>query len=410
MPDHLSQVSARAWERLDFLGGLTDQPPGLTRSFLSSANKAAASEIQKWMADDGLRVAHDVMGNLCGFLDAPGSVHLPLLFGSHLDTVIDAGRYDGALGIVVALAAVEFLLESGSSPAAPIGILGFCDEEGVRFQATYLGSRACTGQLDAETLALRDRSGWSLEEVIASEGWHDGAEEILFQRGDAAAYVEIHIEQGRVLEAGGQALGVVPSICGQTRARLSIQGRAEHAGTTPMDLRNDALAGAAECVLAIEEFARSRPPLVATVGDLTVSPGASNTIPGRVDFSLDLRHPMDAERQDAGERIQSLCHDIAGKRLLGFDWKTVQETPAVQCDAGVTALLASGVNAENPVPHIPSGAGHDAVMMSNILPVGMMFVRCRGGISHHPDEAIELEDLTAAIAATARFIKLWETA
>ena len=391
MPDHLIQVSARAWERLDFLGGLTDQPPGLTRSFLSSANKAAASEIQKWMADDGLRVAHDVMGNLCGFLDAPGSVHLPLLFGSHLDTVIDAGRYDGALGIVVALAAVEFLLESGSSPAAPIGILGFCDEEGVRFQATYLGSRACTGQLDAKTLALRDRSGWSLEEVIASEGWHDGAEEILFQRGDAAAYVEIHIEQGRVLEAGGQALGVVPSICGQTRARLSIQGRAEH-------------------VLAIEEFARSRPPLVATVGDLTVSPGASNTIPGRVDFSLDLRHPMDAERQDAGERIQSLCHDIAGKRLLGFDWKTVQETPAVQCDAGVTALLASGVNAENPVPHIPSGAGHDAVMMSNILPVGMMFVRCRGGISHHPDEAIELEDLTAAIAATARFIKLWETA
>lgn len=405
MPDIFGLVTERAWERLEVLGGISDHPPGLTRSFLSPANKSAAARVMGWMAEAGLAVSHDALGNICGRHDCPGSGCPPLLIGSHLDTVIDAGKYDGALGILVALAALEVLFATDSPPSVPVRILGFSDEEGVRFQATYLGSRACSGQMDASTLAVRDRSGRTLEEVIATEGWHEGAEEI--RLGPGGAYLEIHIEQGRVLEQSGHALGVVSSICGQTRARVTLHGRTEHAGTTPMSLRQDALAGAAACVLAIESLAQSRPPTVATVGKLDVSPGAGNAIPGEVSFTLDLRHPGDAARQSAEAAIRSICHDIAAKRALGFDWEVVQTTAAVACDPPLAALLDSAAG-NDVVPRIPSGAGHDAAMMSRIMPVGMFFVRCREGRSHHPDEAITREDLGAAIAATARFVKLWE--
>lgn len=407
--DILGPVAARAWDRLEILGAITEEPPDLTRWFLSPSAKRAADQTMEWMKEAGLRVSHDALGNIRGCYDMPGSECLPLLIGSHLDTVINAGKYDGALGIIVALAAMEFLFASKSAPAVPVQILGFSDEEGVRFQATYLGSRSCLGELDAATLALTDQDGRSLREVIASEGWHEGAEEIRFQPGTAGAYVEVHIEQGRVLEEAGQALGVVPSICGQTRARVALTGRAEHAGTTPMFMRQDALAGAAACVLAVEEYAAARPPLVATVGKLDVSPGAGNAIPGRVVFTLDLRGPDDEVRRAAGEAVEKNCREIAVRRGLVFEWEVVQSTGAIACDNELTALIETAIGAGKEVPRIPSGAGHDAVVMSQILPVGMLFVRCREGRSHHPDEAITREDLAAAIAATARIIQLWES-
>ena len=353
-----------------------------------------------------MRTSHDVMGNIRGC--TAGSDARPLLLGSHIDTVIDAGKYDGALGIIVAVAAVELLAAQGCPLLRPIQILGFSDEEGVRFQAAYLGSGACVGGLDDGSLAVRDASGRTVREIIAAEGWHEGAEEILITESEASAYVEIHIEQGRVLEESGNALGVVPAICGQTRSLITLHGRAEHAGTTPMSMRQDALAGAAACILAIENIAGSQPPLVATVGKLEVSPGASNAIPGRVTFTLDLRHPDDTIRKAALATIGSTIREIAVARSLESLHEIVQSTPAVVCDPEIVSLLALAIGGSEPVPQIPSGAGHDAVMMSRIMPVGMMFVRCREGRSHHPDEAITRDDLAAAIAATARFIKLLE--
>ncbi len=406
MADPLSRVAARAWERLESLGQITDTPPGLTRSFLSPASISAARQIMDWMEECGLRTSHDVMGNIRGCSAGPDT--RPLLLGSHIDTVIDAGKYDGALGIIVAIAAVELLAAQGSPLSRPIEILGFSDEEGVRFQAAYLGSRACIGELNDEALAVKDESGRTVREIIVDEGWHEGAEEIRLHESDGTGYVEIHIEQGRVLEESGNALGVVPAICGQTRSLITLRGRAEHAGTTPMPMRQDALAGAAACVLAIENIAKSQPPLVATVGKLEVSPGASNAIPGRVTFTLDVRHPDDTRRETAVGAIESAIGEIALARSLEYVHEIVQSTPAVVCDPLIVSLLAKAIGGSGSVPHIPSGAGHDAVMMSRIMPVGMLFVRCREGRSHHPDEAITEDDLAAAIAATARFINLME--
>ena len=406
MVDPLNGVASQAWERLESLGTITDRPPGLTRSFLSPASLSAARQIMEWMEECGLRSSHDVMGNIRGSRAGLDPDCRPLLLGSHIDTVIDAGKYDGALGIIVAIAAVGLLTAQGASLSRPVQILGFSDEEGVRFQAAYLGRRACVGEPDDAALAVRDESGRTVREIIASEGWHEGAEKIRFTPGEAVAYVEIHIEQGRVLEESENALGVVPAICGQTRALITLRGRAEHAGTTPMSMRQDALAGAAACVLAIEKIAIGQPPLVATVGKLDVTPGASNAIPGQVTFTIDLRHPDDALRGTVVAMIRSAIGEIAVARSLECLHEIVQSTPAVVCDPEIVSLLALAIGGSGPVPRIPSGAGHDAVMMSRIMPVGMMFVRCREGRSHHPDEAITKDDLSAAIAATARLIKL----
>lgn len=242
----------RAWERLETLGGISDEAGCLTRVFLSPASRRAAETVMEWMRGAGLEVCHDVLGNIRGRYGAGSGK--PMLMGSHLDTVINAGRYDGALGIVVALAAVEWLSAAGTPMRRTVDVLGFADEEGVRFQGTYLGSGACVGSLSPGLLALRDEGGKSLAEVIESEGWHEGAETIFYPQGQAAGYFEVHIEQGRVLENAGLPLGVVPSICGQTRVRVSLTGQAEHAGTTPMELRRDALAGAAACVLMVEGY------------------------------------------------------------------------------------------------------------------------------------------------------------
>lgn len=405
-PEH--PIVTTAWERLAALGKISDQPHGLTRSFLSPASRRAAERIAGWMTDSGLTVEHDALGNLRG--RHPGTLAKPpLLLGSHYDTVVDAGKFDGPLGIIAALAALDALQATGSPPTKPVDILAFADEEGVRFHATYLGSRACIGTLDPGLLSTRDAAGSSIEEVIAAEGWHEGATEIRYRRGGAGGYVELHIEQGRVLEDAGLALGVVPSICAQTRGRIRLLGRAEHAGTTPMAMRHDALAGAAECVLVIEKQARLHPPLVATVGVLETLPGAGNSVPGECRFTLDVRHPGDAELADAVAAIRKSCHEIASARGLGIDFEIVQQSASVQADPHLIGLVEKAVsNATGSTPpHIPSGAGHDAVVMSGIAPMAMIFLRCEGGLSHHPGENITRADLAAGISALASLIDLW---
>ena len=418
--------------RIEELGAITNTPGSLTRTFLSPANLRAARQVMAWMEQAGMAVAHDVGGTVRGVLDGrskmvdrrwekanaspsgsgvqnlPSTIHHlpstapPLLLGSHLDTVIDAGKYDGALGVLIAIAALEV-----TGPLEfPVHVLGFSDEEGVRFHATYLGSRACVGKLDDELLAVRDANGVSLGEALAHEGWHDGAKEFFYDESSSRGYVEVHIEQGRVLEEAGEAVCGVSAICGQSRLLITLIGQADHAGTTPMDLRRDALTGAAECLLATESLARSEAGLVATVGKLEVRPGASNAIPGEVRFTLDFRHPDDVSRERLLGQLRADFARIAEDRRLVLAVDRVQSNTAVPCDPALTESLLGAVEAATDHRRLlASGAGHDAVMMATAMPVAMLFVCCRAGLSHHPDEYASPDDIAVALKVLVDFLQ-----
>jgi allantoate deiminase len=388
--------------RIGELGAITDRPGSLTRTFLSPANRQAARIVAGWMEEAGMEVAHDVGGTVRGLQSGTDSSLHPLLLGSHLDTVIDAGRYDGALGVLIAIAA----LEVAGPLEFPVHVLGFSDEEGVRFHATYLGSRACVGKLDDGLLAIRDANGVSLGGTLEREGCHEGATEFFYDKDSSRGYVEVHIEQGRVLEEAGEPLGAVSAICGQSRLAITLCGQADHAGTTPMDLRRDALAGAAECVLAAERLARSEANLVATVGKLEVKPGASNAIPGEVRFTLDFRHPDDECRERLLDQLKAEFARIAAERSLELAVELVQSNAAVPCDTALTECLLDA--AEAATGHrrlLASGAGHDAVMMATAMPVAMLFVRCRAGLSHHPDEYASPKDISVALKVLVDFLQ-----
>ncbi|HEX4951935.1 MAG TPA: allantoate amidohydrolase [Thermoanaerobaculia bacterium] len=400
-------------DRLDELGRVSDEPDRLTRTFLSAAMRRANALVGGWMAAAGLEVCEDAFGNLIGRWPSSRPGARTLLLGSHLDTVRDAGRFDGALGVLLAIAALEELRARGRELPFHVEVLGFSEEEGVRFASAYLGSKGFCGLLTEEDLALRDAEGVSVEEALAA-----------FARGRASAgsplrlpetspdlsrllgYLEVHIEQGPVLETEGLALGVVSAIAGQTRVKLTWTGKAGHAGTTPMALRRDALAGAAELVLAAETLARENPPLVATVGTLVVEPGAANVIPGEVTHSLDVRHPEDGARLTALDGLERAAEEIARRRHLSLAWRPTQDDPAVPCSRDLAAVLAESVREiQGRSVELASGAGHDAVIASRLAPVAMLFVRCRDGLSHHPDEHVEPEDLGLALAATVDFLE-----
>lgn len=396
----------KALRRIETLGQISDNPRHLVRTFLSPANKQAASLVLGWMEELGMHCSHAPDGTIRGVLQGSDPEARPLLLGSHLDTVIDAGRYDGALGVIAALAALETLAKRGVVLPFPVHVLGFSDEEGTRFHTTYLGSRSVTGPLDSDTLSARDASGRSLEEVIDLDGWHHGSTTIRYGKNSIRGYVELHIEQGRVLEETGQAACAVSAISGQTRLTAALTGRADHAGTTPMPLRRDALAGAAECILAAESLAVAHPPLVVTVGKIDVHPGVSNSIPQRASFTVDLRHPLDVDRTAHLAKLKESVFRSAQRRGLEVDWKVVQDGNAVTCDTDLTNALLDALEAiTGNRLSLPSGAGHDGVAISAIGPVAMIFVRCRDGLSHHPDEYAAPEDITVGIEVLVRFLQ-----
>jgi len=327
--------------------------------------------------------------------------------GSHLDTVRGAGRYDGMLGVLVAIACVERLHDAGIRPPFAIEVIGFADEEGVRYGTAYLGSGVVAGRFDPADLDRRDAAGISMADAIG--GFGGDAEGLAASRRDPSGilgYCEVHIEQGPVLETEGLPVGVVSAIAGQTRARVTFEGAAGHAGTVPMRMRHDALCAAAEWIVAAEADANAQAGLVATVGELAAEPGASNVIPGRAVLSLDLRHGDDAMRETARERLHERAAAIGAARGVEVQWTVVQETPAVPCDAGLTELLAQAIaGAGHRVERLPSGAGHDAAVMAAIAPVAMLFVRCEGGISHNPAEAVDVADVATAVQVTSRFLE-----
>ena len=392
---------------LDELGRVSDEDGKLTRTFLSTAMRRANALVGGWMRDAGLAVREDSVGNLIGRAEGTRAGAKTLLLGSHLDTVRDAGRFDGPLGVLLPIVALAELKRRGVSLPFAVEVLGFSEEEGVRFASAYLGSEGYTGRLKAATLGLRDGAGVSVGEVLKEFLGGDFAlPKAAHPRGELLGYVEVHNEQGPVLEANKLALGVVSAIAGQSRFKLTWTGKAGHAGTTPMALRRDALAGAAEFTLAAEKLARGTAGLVATVGALTVSPGAANVIPGGVLHTLDVRHASDARRKTALLRLGKLAAAIARKRGLKVAWQRTQDNGAVACSPTLTAQLTLSVQAvQGKSLALVSGAGHDGVVMSALTPVAMLFVRCRDGLSHHPDEYASPRDLGVALRVMVDFLE-----
>jgi allantoate deiminase len=394
--------------RIDQLAAISETADELTRLFLSSEHRAAADLILDWMRDAGMKAQLDAIGNVCGRYEGerPG---LPcLMLGSHYDTVRDAGKWDGPLGLITAISCVADLRRRGRRLPFAIEVVGFADEEGVRFGSTLLGSRALAGTFDESVLGARDENYVSMRVAMLQFGLdpdHIGAAARV--RGELLAYLELHIEQGPVLETENLPVGVVTAIAGATRLAVSLIGMAGHAGTVPMALRRDALAGAGECIGAIEDFCRTDlAGLVGTVGCITATPGAANVIPGQVYFTIDMRAPSDSHRKLAVADVVRQIEAIARHRKLELQIDVTHDNRTVPCAPWLKRQVAEAIEAEGVrVFELPSGAGHDGMAMIDIADVGMVFVRCRGGVSHHPGEHVELADVETGARVLLRLIE-----
>ena len=354
------------------------------------------------MREAGLAVREDAVGNVIGRLGGTGST---LLVGSHLDSVRDAGRWDGPLGVVTAIACLATLGQRGWRPRRPVEVIGFCDEEGTRFGAAMLGSLALAGRVDPSLLDVRDADGVSISDAMRRWGL-DPARVGEAARNDLAAFLELHIEQGPVLQRVDCPIGVVTAISGQTRWRVTLTGQAGHAGTVPMAGRHDALTAAAACLLAVERLAAAEPDAVATAGWLEVPNGAVNTIPGRVDFSLDVRAPDDAQRARLLHAIGQDMTSICAGRGVAVEVAATHTLPAAPCGPHLRACISAAIAAEGFAVHaVPSGAGHDGMTLRDVCEIGMIFVRCAGGVSHHPAEHVAESDIEAGARVLTRIIE-----
>ena len=394
--------------RITELGAISESKAHLTRLFLTSEHRAAADLILGWMRDAGMRAHVDAIGNVCGRYEGerPG---LPcLMLGSHYDTVRDAGKWDGPLGLITAISCVANLNRNGRRMPFAIEVVGFADEEGVRFASTLLGSRAVAGTFDESVLSARDQAGIALRDALKDFGLDPGQiGTAARRRRELLAYLELHIEQGPVLEEQQLPVGVVTAIAGATRLSARLTGMAGHAGTVPMALRRDALTGAAECIGAIEEFCRTDDGgLVGTVGYIHAAPGATNVIPGQVSFTMDIRAPTDQRRKRSVTDMVRRIEAIAKRRKLELQLSVTHENRTVPCAPWLKEQIAEAIAAEGfRVFELPSGAGHDGMAMIDVADVGMIFVRCRGGVSHHPDEHVELADADAGARVLLRIIE-----
>ena len=396
----------RLMARLEAFAGFTDEPRRLTRLFLSEAHRRAAHAFIGWCGEAGLQAKIDAAGNVVARYEGKRAGAPALMLGSHIDTVRDAGLYDGNYGALAALAVVETLSARDERLDHAIEIVAFGDEEGVRFRTTLTGSRALAGDYPEDVLDQKDAAGVLMRDALLAFGG-DPERAGSIRRPDVAAFIEAHIEQGPVLEAEGLALGIVSAIAGATRLEVGVDGVAGHAGATPMGLRRDAMTAAAEMVLAIEAHARNElASLVATVGRLEVWPGATNVIPGHVQLAVDIRAPDDARRNAAVTHITERIEDIALSRGVRVSVAKAHDANAFVCDPNIIAGLARAVEAVGVPPRLlPSGAGHDTMAMGALCPAGMLFVRCKGGVSHNPLESITVEDCAIGLKALTQFVR-----
>jgi allantoate deiminase len=388
------------------LAQFSEEPGRTTRTFLSLPMRDVHRVLTRLMAEAGMRVSVDAMGNLHGITAArPNAPRL--LIGSHLDTVPDAGAFDGILGVVLGILLARTCQDVSTNLC--LHVIGFSEEEGVRFGTPFLGSRALAGSIDEQILDRRDRNGRSVREAIADFGLDPAAIpnsslDARLREG-AIGYLEIHIEQGPVLENLNLPLGIVDAIAGQSRLEIVFEGKANHAGTTPMDLRRDALACAAEWIMRVEEEGRASGG-VATVGRIEIVPNASNAVAGHARASLDVRHVSDVHRRDTVERLVSAADEIARRRGLEMRHNYNLDQPAVPMDSKLTERLENAVQSDGyPVHRMMSGAGHDAMIMAPLVPAAMLFLRSPGGVSHSPEESVLEADVDAALSAGAQFIR-----
>lgn len=386
--------------RCEAMAACTEEPGAITRPFPSDAMRDAQGVLRGWMEGAGLRVRTDPVGNVVGRRPGPRDDAPVLLMGSHLDSVRNAGRYDGVLGILAGLAVVEAL---GPGPLPfHVDVIAFCDEEGVRFGATYFGSLAATGAFPERLLEVRDPEGVTLRDALARAGYEpERIPEAAYDPDRTLGYLELHIEQGPRLEDLRAPLGIATAIAGQTKALVRFRGRAAHAGTTPMHLRRDALAGAAAWIGKVERRAGRTPDLVATVGDVRAEPGALNVVAGEATCTLDVRHERNAERIAAVAELRAAASDLARQRGLDVEWDTRVDEPSRPLDPAWAERLRGLTEA----PTMVSGAGHDAAILSTFAPSALLFVRSPGGVSHHPAEAVARSDVSAALRAMTAFVR-----
>jgi allantoate deiminase len=394
----------RAIAECHHIATMTEEPGRITRRFLTAPVHQVHAHLRARMEEMGMTVTVDATGNLRGLWEPQDAGARRLILGSHIDTVPDAGAFDGVLGITLALEWTKLAQELALP--LPIEVIAFSEEEGMRFGVPFLGSRAVAGRFDPALLALTDADGTTLETAIRDFGLNPAEIGEAAAKDNALAFIEIHIEQGPALEAEGLCVAAVTGIVGQTRLSVEFKGHANHAGTTPMHLRSDALAGAAEWITAVESLALKTDGLVATVGKAAVKPNAGNVIPGNVELSLDVRHPQDVARRAAVDELLTQAQAISHRRGICFEWHKKMDEPAVRMDERITAYLAESLEVAGfQAKTMPSGAGHDAMVMAGRIPSGMLFVRSPGGISHNPAEAVREEDVEAALHVGREFLK-----
>ncbi|MCW0318000.1 N-carbamoyl-L-amino-acid hydrolase [Pantoea ananatis] len=398
-----AQVAARrVMARCDALAEISESEQGLTRVYLSPEHLRVNARVGEWMQAAGMTVWQDEVGNICGRYEAAQPGAPALLLGSHLDTVRNAGRYDGMLGVLSAIETVQWLHDRQRRLPLAIEVIGFGDEEGTRFGITLLGSRGITGTWPDSWPTHPDGNGITVAQAMSDVGL-DASQIARAARNvsDIVAYLELHIEQGPCLEQEDLALGVVTAINGARRLNCCFTGEAGHAGTVPMAHRKDALAAAAEWMVFIEHTTREQTsPLVATVGTLSCAPGAVNVIPGEVNLSLDVRGPEDAPLEALLSTLLTQAEAIALRRGLAFSAQEYYRIAATACDAGLQEALSQAVETvQGRSLALPSGAGHDAIAIAERWPVGMLFVRNHRGISHHPAESINETDVAPAVQA-----------
>jgi allantoate deiminase len=399
--DHANCIIARCRQ----LATCTEVAGETTRLFLSPPMREVHALLKGWMEAAGMTVKVDAIGNLRGVWPGPTANCPRLLIGSHLDSVPNAGAFDGILGVLLGLAIVEQL--RGQHLPFAIEVIGFSEEEGVRFNKPFLGSLALIGKLDAETLARTDRNGITIAEAIRNYGLDPTNLSDALLPEEAFAYLEFHIEQGPILESEGASLGIVEALVGQTRIQFTFTGQANHAGTTPMHLRHDAMAAAADWIVAVEAYANANSGLVATVGKVETSPGAGNVIAGRVTASLDVRHVDEQTRQTAVSSLIDIANSAGARRGVQVSAQTHLEQSAVPLSPLLTQRLQTAADrAGFPSRRMTSGAGHDAMIVAQRLPSAMLFLRSPGGLSHHPDESVLPQDVEAALATAMEFLTL----
>lgn len=405
-----NKFAARALLRCKTLSGLSQMQGGIHRVYLSKEHKECNRVTAAWMAEAGMQSWQDEVGNLWGRLASSNPNAKRLIIGSHLDTVPNAGAFDGILGVLlgIEIAAIAHTLKFDLP--FHLDVVGFCDEEGTRFATTLIGSKALANEFDPQWLNIQDTNGISMRQAMLDFGLNpDDYAKAALNKNELLGYWETHIEQGPVLESVNQALGVVTAIAGAKRAMITLTGQSGHAGTTPMNLRQDSLVGCAELTLAIEQLAKNASNgEVATVGQIHARPGATNVIAGKTTISLDARAQNDADLAVLLNAIHTRTDQIATSRNLTLDWQWTHAADAVACDTQIQQLFSSACKLNNQAsPSLASGAGHDAMAIAPICPVGMLFIRSPGGISHHPAEAVIDEDVTKALSVMYSALMLY---